>query len=83
MAESETAVILARLEGKIDLINLGLATVNNVSADHETRLRALKDRVHDIEAIPVVTPAKMWTGMATVATVAGALGPYLFTLYGR
>lgn len=82
MGDEQTAVSLARLEGKIDGILFRLDEFGHDYSDHETRIRELDGRLHELEARPVVRPAAMWTGIATIAAVVGTAGPYLFTLYG-
>ena len=65
-AEESTAVILARMEGKIDLLHAELRTTIARGEDHETRIRALEQR-------PVgITPAKFLSALVGFGSVAAA-----------
>lgn len=76
MNDELLAVTLARIEGKLDLVNAGLTAATNRGDDHEARIRAL-------EAQPIVTPRAMWTAVGCIATVVGAAAPFLAVLFSK
>lgn len=67
MSEELPAVTLARIEGKLDLINASLAQINARGDDHETRIRVLEARPSGI------TPAKFMTTLVGCGSLAAAL----------
>lgn len=87
MNEELPVVTLARIEGKLDLINAGLSAAHIRGEDHEVRLRALEattadtDRVAAVEARTSalelrpqgITPAKFLTTLVGVASLGAAL----------
>ncbi len=96
MSEELPVVTLARIEGKLDLINSSLARHDARGDDHENRLRALEatavdtTRVAAVEARTLVlearpegiTPAKFLTSMVGVSSVVGVITT-LVTVYTR
>lgn len=86
--DEQTAVTLARIEGKLDLINAALTAVNTRGDDHEARLRVLEarpvidpERVAALETRPTVSPKALAAAVTTVAAVVSALTPFLAQLY--
>ncbi|WP_229398158.1 hypothetical protein [Micromonospora okii] len=82
-------IILARLEGKVDVVTAQhgaqLAEHARRIDDSEARLRAVEarppvapavdDRLRAVEARPVVTPRAVWAGVGTIgALIVGAAG---------
>lgn len=65
MTDESTAVTLARIEGKLDLLHAALASIQAQGADHEIRLRALEstaldhERIRALEARPVIDPKRV------------------------
>lgn len=51
MSEELPAVTLARIEGKLDLINAGLVAATTRGDDHESRLRVLEAKVIDPDRV--------------------------------
>lgn len=76
MDEQIFAVTLARIEGKLDLINAEMRAHNTRADDHEKRLRALESR-------PVLSPKALISTLVAVATVFGSLTPLLAQIYNR
>lgn len=79
-AEELPAVTLARIEGKLDLINAGLASAHTRGDDHEIRIRSLEatrvdpEKIAALEARPVgITPAKFLTTLVGFGSLAAAL----------
>lgn len=67
MGDELPAVTLARIEGKLDLINAGLGQAQTRGDDHEARIRVL-------EARPVgITPTKFLTTLVGCGSLAAAL----------
>jgi hypothetical protein len=68
MHEQESILILlARMEGKLDVLVASLDTTNKKVEDHETRLRVVEGR-------PYITPWKLWTSLlGAVTAVVGLL----------
>ena len=87
MNDELPAVTLARIEGKLDLINAGLATAHTRGDDHEIRLRRLEStaastarvaaveaRTGALEARPEgITPAKFLATLVGCGSLAAAL----------
>lgn len=89
MNEELPQVTLARIEGKLDLINAGLVAATTRGDDHEIRLRALEServdpkRVKALEDRPVgITPAKFLTTLVGCGSLAAALASVV-TLLSR
>lgn len=65
MSEELPVVTLARIEGKLDLINAGLVVAQTRGDDHEARLRTLEassvdhERIRALEARPVIDPKRI------------------------
>lgn len=75
MSDESTAVILARLEGKIDLLHAELRSTNARGEDHEARIRALEARPEGI------TPKTLLTTVAgCVSILAGAVAVVAFLI---
>lgn len=74
MTDELPAVTLARIEGKLDLINAELTRHNTRADDHEARLRSLEGR-------SVVTWRAFLSVLAAVTGVVGAAAPFLAQLY--
>lgn len=76
-AEESTviAVALARIEGKLDVLNTKVESLAQTGTDHETRLRLL-------ETAGLVTRKAMWTGLAACATAAGSIAAILALFIG-
>lgn len=77
MTDELPAVTLARIEGKLDLLNAAIIRGESRGDDHEARIRVLEaaridpERVAALEARPVgVTPAKF----LSTAVAFGSLG---------
>lgn len=66
-AEDLPAVTLARIEGKLDLINASLARHDDRGDDHEARIRALEARPAGI------TAAKFLSTVVGFGSLAAAL----------
>lgn len=95
-ADETTAVTLARIEGKLDLLHAALTSVQAMGADHETRLRvieaarvdparvdAVEGRVADLEARPIgITPAKFLATVVSFGSIA-ATAASVITLLTR
>lgn len=80
MNEELPQVTLARIEGKLDLINAGLASAHTRGDDHEIRIRSLEsaridpERLAALEARPEgITPAKFMTTLVGCGSLAAAL----------
>lgn len=78
--EESTAVTLARIEGKLDLLHAAITAAQARGEDHETRIRALESSRIDpekfaaVEARPVgITPAKLLGACVGVGSVAASL----------
>lgn len=89
MSEELPQVTLARIEGKLDLINAGLISAHAKSDDHEIRLRSLEARVVDparisaLEDRPIgITPTKFLTTLVGCGSLAAALASVV-TLLSR
>lgn len=96
MTEELPAVTLARIEGKLDLINAGLVTAQTQGADHETRLRSLEATTADTARVAAVeartaalelrpqgiTPAKFLSTLVGCGSIAAALATVV-TLLSR
>lgn len=87
MSDELPAVTLARIEGKLDLINAGLGQAQARGEDHEVRLRALEATTADTARVAAVeartsalelrpsgiTPAKFLTTLVGCGSFAAAL----------
>lgn len=71
--DENVAVTLARIEGKLDLMNSAIVANTAVSLDHETRLRSLETK-------PYVT-TKMLTGWIFMVTALATAIPFLSTIH--
>lgn len=69
-----SAVVLARIEGKIDLINAELQRVNARGEDHEARIRLLEARPGGI------TSAKLLSTAVGFGSIAAALSAVITSL---
>lgn len=65
--DEATAVTLARIEGKLDLLHAALSAAQSRGDDHEARIRALEGRPAGI------TPAKFLTTLVGFGSLAAAL----------
>lgn len=74
MNDELSAVTLARIEGKLDLINAGLVTAQTQGADHETRLRVLEARPAGI------TPKVLLSTLVGFGSLAAALASVVTVL---
>lgn len=68
--------ILARVEGKLDLLHAQITTHGVRAEDHEARLRSL-------EARPVLTPRALITGVTLATTVTGTVVTAFAATVGR
>lgn len=96
MTEEFPQVTLARIEGKLDLINAGLAAAHIRGEDHELRLRSLEATMADTARVAAVeartaalelrpegiTPAKFLTTLVGCGSLAAALASVV-TLLSR
>lgn len=87
--DESLAVIMTRVEGKLDLVNAELRAINVRGDDHEVRLRTLEasrvdpERVAALEARPAgITPAKLLTAVVGIAGIASAMASFV-TLLSR
>lgn len=87
--EELPAVTLARIEGKLDLINASLAQINARGDDHETRIRALESpdarvdpaRIKALEDRPIgITPAKFLSTLVGFGSLAAAAAAVVTSL---
>ena len=80
MTDEATAVTLARIEGKLDLLNAAIIRGESRGDDHEARLRALEAapvwnevRVAALERRPAgITPAKFLSTVVGFGSIAAA-----------
>lgn len=83
--DDDLRVMLARLEGKVDAALAGQgATVSEHGrriTESEARADAFDARLRAVEQRPTVSPRAMLAGLASVATVAAALTPFVDRLY--
>lgn len=80
-ALAQTAVALARIEGKIDLQNAQSVAQASRSDDHETRIREHAREIADLKARPYVTPRQLAGWLTLGLAVVGTAAPYvLFSL---
>lgn len=73
--EDSTAVTLARIEGKLDLLRADITAAENRGADHEARLRAL-------ESQSAVTWRQVVAVVGAFSAAVAAATPFLAQLYG-
>lgn len=73
MGDELTAVTLARIEGKLDLINAAMASQTSRGDDHEVRLRVLESKT-------TVSPKQLagWLTLLCAVIVAAATVVALF-----
>ncbi|MEV0267729.1 hypothetical protein AB0H43_03055 [Hamadaea sp. NPDC050747] len=76
--DEATAVILARLEGKLDAAILQHAVM---LSEHGRRLDDIEPRLRAQEQRSVVTPAAMWIALGVLAAIVAAVVPFLDRLY--
>ena len=88
-----TRVVLARLEGKLDVIAVQLSALIRTQDDHEARLRALEARpaadssdhearLRTIEARPTVSPRQLAAALVTALGALATASPLLARIYG-
>lgn len=68
---------LARIEGKLELIDSRLDTLSKTDGDHENRLRNLENRPAGI------TPRVFFSAIVGVAAVVGSVAPLVFMAVGK
>lgn len=75
--DTEVLVVIARMEGKLDLTLAEIATLRERDSDHETRLRSIEQqpipdpetekRIRALENRSTVSLAQLWVGLVGVA----------------
>ena len=76
--DSGTAVTLARLEAKIDVV---LAQHETKIDQHTDDLQDHEIRLRTLESTPTVSPRVLWTTVASVVAVIGTAAPLISHLY--
>lgn len=83
--DSDTPIILARLEGKVDAaLAMHAVRLDESARRHdatEAWQRAAEERLRAVESRPVITPAAAVTGAGVLAAVVAALSPLAERLY--
>ena len=85
-----TAVVLARIEGKLDVVAVQLTTIARTQDDHEARIRALTsalpdrldERLREVEGRATVSPRALAAALVTAVGVVASLSPLLARIYG-
>lgn len=75
--DEQAGVILARIEGKLDLVNAALLQANARGDDHETRIRSLEQRPTGI------TPRVFLTTLVGASAVMGSVTSILANVYAK
>ena len=87
-----TGEMLARIDGKLDVVAVRLDAIASDQADHEARLRALEvrpappadheERLRAVEVRPTVSPRQLAASAVTLLGALATLSPLLARIYG-
>lgn len=67
----EIGLVVARIEGKLDVLNVRSAALETSHTDHELRLRSLEQK-------SVVTTKQLWSALVGVATTVGVVSQVIY-----
>lgn len=76
MTLEEIGLAVARIEGKLDTLNLRSAALEANHTDHETRIRTMEQSRY-------VTSKQLWAGLIGVATAVGTVSQVIYYMHAK